>query len=209
MEKLKSTFLNILLSLTCICLIAGAALSAANKLTEVKIAESKAAALQAAIKKVAPEFDNNPSEESFKVGLAEGDSLVVYPAKKGGQAVGAAIESYTKKGFSGEIRIMVGFDAEHKIVNYSVLEHNETPGLGSKMEEWFRTDRNKQSIIKRDMKSGSPTVSKDGGDVDAITAATISSRAFLDAVSRAYAAYNGYETDGTSSATTQQEEHKN
>lgn len=204
MEKLKSTFLNIMLSLTCICLIAGVALSTANKFTEVKIAESKAAALQAAIKKVAPEFDNNPSEEQFKVGLGEGDSLIVYPAKKGGESVGAAIESYTKKGFSGFIRIMVGFDAEHKLVNYSVLEHNETPGLGSKMDEWFRTDKNKQSIIKRDMKSGALTVSKDGGNVDAITAATISSRAFLDAVMRAYNAYNGYETDGTSDVTSKE-----
>ncbi len=75
MEKLKSTFLTIVLSLTCICLVAGMALSTANKFTEEKIAESKAAALQTAIKNVAPEFDNNPTEEQFKVGLAEGDSL--------------------------------------------------------------------------------------------------------------------------------------
>ena len=93
MEKLKSTFLTIVLSLTCICLVAGLALSAANTFTKEKIAESNAAALQAAIKKVAPEFDNHPAEEQFKVGLAEGDSLVVYPAKKGGESVGAAIES--------------------------------------------------------------------------------------------------------------------
>lgn len=201
MEKVKSTFLTIMASLTGFCLIAGVALATANKLTEDKIAAAKAAALQEAIKKVAPEFDNDPSAEQYKVGLAEGDSLTVYPAKKGGQLVGAAVESNTKNGFGGEIRIMIGFDAEQKIVNYSVLEHNETPGLGSKMEEWFRAEKGKQSVLGRDMKGGALKVSKDGGEVDAITAATISSRAFLDAVNRAYSAYT--QADANSGATAQ------
>lgn len=189
MEKVKSTFITIVASLTCFCLIAGVALATANKLTEDKIAAAKAAALQEAIKKVAPEFDNDPSAEQYKAATADGDSLTIYPAKKGGQLVGAAVESNTKTGFGGEIRIMIGFDADQKIVNYSVLEHNETPGLGSKMEEWFRADKGKQSVLGRDMKGGALKVSKDGGEVDAITAATISSRAFLDAINRAYAAY--------------------
>lgn len=189
MEKIKSTFITILASLTCFCLIAGTALAVANKLTEDKIAAAKAAALQEAIKKVAPEFDNDPSAEQYRAATADGDSLTIYPAKKGGKLVGAAVETNTKKGFGGEIRIMVGFDADQKIVNYSVLEHNETPGLGSKMEEWFRADKGKQSVLGRDMTGGALKVSKDGGEVDAITAATISSRAFLDAINRAYAAY--------------------
>ena len=197
MEKIKSTFITILASLTCFCLIAGTALAVANKLTEDKIAAAKAAALQEAIKKVAPEFDNDPSAEQYRA------------ATKGGKLVGAAVETNTKKGFGGEIRIMVGFDADQKIVNYSVLEHNETPGLGSKMEEWFRTDKGKQSVLGRDMKGGALKVSKDGGEVDAITAATISSRAFLDAINRAYAAYaqgagkGDAKADGASGATQQ------
>ena len=209
MEKIKSTFITILASLTCFCLIAGTALAVANKLTEDKIAAAKAAALQEAIKKVAPEFDNDPSAEQYRAATADGDSLTIYPAKKGGKLVGAAVETNTKKGFGGEIRIMVGFDAGQKIVNYSVLEHNETPGLGSKMEEWFRTDKGKQSVLGRDMKGGALKVSKDGGEVDAITAATISSRAFLDAINRAYAAYaqgagkGDAKADGASGATQQ------
>ena len=209
MEKIKSTFITILASLTCFCLIAGTALAVANKLTEDKIAAAKAAALQEAIKKVAPEFDNDPSAEHYRAATADGDSLTIYPAKKGGKLVGAAVETNTKKGFGGEIRIMVGFDADQKIVNYSVLEHNETPGLGSKMEEWFRTDKGKQSVLGRDMKGGALKVSKDGGEVDAITAATISSRAFLDAINRAYAAYaqgagkGDAKADGASGATQQ------
>ena len=209
MEKIKSTFITILASLTCFCLIAGTALAVANKLTEDKIAAAKAAALQEAIKKVAPEVDNDPSAEQYRAATADGDSLTIYPAKKGGKLVGAAVETNTKKGFGGEIRIMVGFDADQKIVNYSVLEHNETPGLGSKMEEWFRTDKGKQSVLGRDMKGGALKVSKDGGEVDAITAATISSRAFLDAINRAYAAYaqgagkGDAKADGASGATQQ------
>ena len=209
MEKIKSTFITILASLTRFCLIAGTALAVANKLTEDKIAAAKAAALQEAIKKVAPEFDNDPSAEQYRAATADGDSLTIYPAKKGGKLVGAAVETNTKKGFGGEIRIMVGFDADQKIVNYSVLEHNETPGLGSKMEEWFRTDKGKQSVLGRDMKGGALKVSKDGGEVDAITAATISSRAFLDAINRAYAAYaqgagkGDAKADGASGATQQ------
>ena len=182
-----------LLSLTIICLVAGAILAGVNMYTTGPIAASKAAALEAAIKAVTPEFDNKPSEDAYMAVTADGDSLKIYPASKGGEFVGAAVESNTKKGFSGEIKVIVGFDKEGKLLNYSVLQHAETPGLGAKMQEWFSTDKNKQSVLGR-------SLSKDGGDVDAITAATITSRAFLDAVNRAYSAFAG--TDGVTGATT-------
>lgn len=192
-----------LLSLTGICLIAGAALASVNMLTTAPIAASKAAALEAAIQQVVPEFDNTPTEDKYMAAVAENDSLIIYPAKKDGELVGVAVESNTKKGFSGEIQVMVGFDTNGKLLNYSVIKHAETPGLGSKMEEWFRTEKNKQSILGRSLSEGELTVTKDGGSVDAITAATISSRAFLNAVNRAYAAYSGSQQwDGTSGATT-------
>ncbi|MDR1381848.1 MAG: RnfABCDGE type electron transport complex subunit G [Tannerella sp.] len=199
MEKLKSTLPNILLSLTVICLAAGAALSAANHYTEDAIAASKAAELQNAIKNVTPDFDNNPTDEQYKVAVADNDSLTVYPARMGDKTVGYAVESRSGNGFSGQIRVMVGFDAEGKLFNYSVLEHSETPGLGSKMEDWFRQDRNRQNIIGHSMAEKSLRVVKDGGEIDAITAATISSRAFLEAINLAYAAYSG-STDAVSGA---------
>ena len=199
MEKLKSTLPNMLLSLTGVCVIAGAILAGVNEMTKEPIAQSKAATLETAIKAVTPEFDNKPSEESYMVATAEGDSVRIYPAKKGGQVVGGAVESNTKKGFSGEIRVIVGFDMDGKILNYSVLQHAETPGLGAKMQEWFRADKNKQSVLGRTIPDGGLKVTKDGGDVDAITAATISSRAFLDAVNRAYSAFAG--VDGLTGAT--------
>ena len=200
MKKIKSTLPNILISLTTICIVAGTALSATNKFTEKAVIAAMNAEIQNAIKKVLPEFDNDPAEEQYKAAITEGDSLTIYPAKNAGNIVGYAIESYSKKGFSGLIRVMVGFDSEGKILNFSVLEHNETPGLGSKMQEWFRADNNRQSILGRDMTTGILKLSKDGGDIDAITASTISSRAFLEAINFAYAVSSG-NSDAVSGAT--------
>lgn len=199
MEKLKSTLPNMLLSLTGICLVAGAILAGVNQFTTGPIAASKAAALEEAIKAVTPEFDNKPTEEAYMAVTSEGDSLRIYPATMGGKPVGAAVESSTKKGFSGEIKVIVGFDMDGQLLNYSVLQHAETPGLGAKMQEWFSADKNKQNILGRSIPSGGLKVTKDGGDVDAITAATITSRAFLDAVNRAYSAFSG--VDGMTGAT--------
>lgn len=199
MEKLKSTLPNMLLSLTGICVVAGAILASVNEATLEPIAASKAATLESAIKMVVPEFDNKPSEESYMAATSDGDSLRIYPAKKGGELVGAAVESNSMNGFGGEIRVIVGFDKAGTLYNYSVLQHSETPGLGSKMQDWFRTDKNKQSVIGRKLSEGLLSVTKDGGNVDAITAATISSRAFLNAVNRAYSAFAG--VDGSTGAT--------
>ena len=101
-----------LLSLTGICLVAGAILAGVNQFTAGPIAVAKATALEEAIKAVAPEFDNKPTEDVYMAVSSDGDSLKIYPAKKGGQVVGGAVESNTKKGFSGEIRVIVGFDLE-------------------------------------------------------------------------------------------------
>lgn len=204
MEKLKSTLPNMLLSLTITCVVAGAILASVNDMTAGAIAASKAAALESAIKEVTPEFNNKPVDEAYMAATNTGDSLRIYPAKMNGELVGAAVESFTNKGFGGEIRVIVGFDTEGKIKNYSVLQHAETPGLGSKMQDWFRTNKNKQSIIGRSVGDGLK-VSKDGGDVDAITAATISSRAFLDAVNRAYSAFAQVDAAGGATSSHQTE----
>ena len=171
-------------------------------MTAKPIAEAKALKLQTAIGQVVPEFDNDPVAESYMIASEGGDSLLVYPATKGGEVVGFAISSY-ENGFAGEIQIMVGFDMDDKIVNYEILQHAETPGLGSKMGDWFKdTESNSKSIIGRNMTLGALAVKNDGGDIDAITASTITSRAFLNAINRAFSAYNGSKMDSYSSATT-------
>lgn len=194
MAKLKSTLPNMFLSLTIICVVAGAILAGVNMMTMEPIAASKAATLEKAIQDVTPAFDNKPTEEAYMAVTGDGDSLKIYPAKKDGKFVGAAVESNTMKGFSGEIKVIVGFDVEGKLLNYAVLQHAETPGLGAKMQEWFRMEGKNQNVLGRSLANGELKVTKDGGDVDAITAATISSRAFLNAVNRAYSAFAGTDT---------------
>lgn len=202
MPKLKSTLKNMFLSLAIICLTVAVLLSQVNKMTAKPIAEARAMKLQNAIGEVVPAFDNDPVAEAYSMPVGTGDSLLVYPAKMGDKVVGYALNSSSNNGFSGEIQIMVGFDMEDRIINYAVLQHAETPGLGSKMTEWFKNqEKPSQSVIGRDLSQGTLTVSKDGGNVDAITASTITSRALLEAINKAYLAYSGSKEDAHSGTT--------
>ncbi|WP_293964674.1 RnfABCDGE type electron transport complex subunit G [uncultured Porphyromonas sp.] len=202
MKKLPSTLPNMILSLGIICLIIAGILALVNVATKDTIAQAETKAKVEAIKEIVPAFDNNPYEEQDTVALeSEPRPLIVYPAMKGGQPVGYAIETYTDAGFSGHIDIMVGFDMQSQIVGFKVLKHEETPGLGAKIQEWFTSPAPNADLIRDvrrlDMSQASPLkVSKDGGKVDAITAATISSRAFIDAIERAYRVYQSVVGEG-------------
>ena len=190
------------LSLSIICLTVAVLLAQVNKMTAKPIADAKAMKLQNAIKEVVPAFDNDPVAEAYWMPDTQGDSLLVYPAKMGEKIVGYALNSSSDNGFGGNIQLMIGFDMEDRIVNYAVLHHAETPGLGSKMTAWFKNpEKPSQSVIGRDLSQGMLAVSKDGGTVDAITASTITSRAFLEAVNKAYSVYSGSRKDGLSGAT--------
>lgn len=190
MAKRESTFLNMILTLFGVTFIAAAILGFVHDLTKDAIELSKRNARSEAIKKVLPEFDE--LGPSFRVAVASSeDSLEVFPALKGGEMVGVAIQTFTNKGFSGFISVMAGIDASGNLSGYEILEHAETPGLGSKMETWFRDSaRPGQNVIGKNPGTSQFEVSKDGGDIDAITASTITSRAFLDALVRAFDAYN-------------------
>ncbi|MEN6589392.1 MAG: RnfABCDGE type electron transport complex subunit G [Proteiniphilum sp.] len=202
MAKLQSTFRNMFLSLFIICLTVAVLLAQVNKMTAKPIADARAMKLQNAIKEVVPAFDNDPVAEAYRMPDTQGDSLLIYPAKMGEKIVGYALSSSSNNGFGGNIQIMVGFDMEHRIVNYAVLQHAETPGLGSKMTTWFKDPgKPSQSVIGRDLSQGMLSVSKDGGTVDAITASTITSRAFLEAVNKAYSVYSESRKDGLTGAT--------
>ncbi len=196
-----------LLVLTGVTAISVALLAYVNELTKGPIAEANAKTLNEALKQVLPEFTNNPVGESDTI-FSEKDGkkmvdFIVYPAKKGEEWVGSAVESKAM-GFGGELKVLVGFDAEGKIYNYSLLAHAETPGLGSKAADWFK-EGNKGSIKGMSPGEGELKVSKDGGQVDAITASTITSRAFLNAVNAAYEAYKTGEVDTVSGASQKNE----
>ncbi len=182
MAKSESTLKNMIISLTLIALVSSAGLGFVYELTKEPIALSVLNKKLNAIREVVPEFTNNPNDEMFRLPTAEGDSLDIYPAKNNGEVVGYAVNTYTSKGFSGNISIMAGFKPDGSITGISVLEHKETPGLGTKMTE----PEFKEQFTGKNPGDFMLKVKKDGGQVDAITAATISSRAFCDAIERAY-----------------------
>ena len=183
MSKKESTFTRMLVSLLVITLVSGFALGFVNELTIEPKAKVKLERKINAIKLVLPEFDNNPLED-FKIVISEfaKDSVEIYPAFKNGEPVGTAVIGTSEKGYSGLIKIMVGFNPDESIKNIVVLEQKETPGLGTKMkdEKFMRQFRGKNPS-ELNLK---PT--KDGGDVDALTGATISTRAFGEAAQMAY-----------------------
>ena len=181
MAKLESNLKTMVLSLFGVCAVASTLLAFMNQVTEGPIAESKLKAKLEAIQLVVPEFTNNPSEEMYLIPSDLGD-LECYPARRDSQLVGVAISTRTNIAFSGSFALMVGFTPTGEIINTSVLEHKETPGLGTKMME----AKFKSQFEGKNPGTNNLKVKKDGGEIDAITAATITSRAFSDAIVRAY-----------------------
>lgn len=194
MKRLESTLPNMLLSLTLVAACSGALLGWVYDVTKQPIALQAAEAQLAAIREVAPAFDNNPEADADTVKVGE-TKAIVYPAMKNGKLVGAAVKTSTMTGFAGEVTVMCGFNADGTVRDYRVLQQAETPGLGSKMEEWFRDPTAARSVIGKNPGKVNLTVSKDGGDIDGITAATISSRAFLTTVRTAYQAWRALKGD--------------
>ena len=192
MKKLESTWYNMALVLTGISVIAGAALGYVNDVTKGPIEAIKAQQLADGIGMVlCAEGLSMPEAEKTESGA------IIYRTDKG-----TAVQVTDPKGFGGNLTVLVGFSEQGTIMGYRVMESSETPGLGAKAAEWFQKGQKGDIIGKQ---AGSLTVKKDGGEVDAITASTITSRAFLRCINSAYAALStAPQTDGTSGATVQQ-----
>ena len=194
MKKLQSSLLNMVLVLTGVAVIMGCILAAVNNVTSDPIAQQEKKALQEGIQKVMGGQTVQAGEQP--------DTIISMTDKKGktfyysiynvkdsvGNPIGAAVQD-TVNGFGGDLVVLVGFDEAGIIKGYTLLKHAETPGLGAKADEWFKNeDKPKACILGRDA-SDSLYVTKDNGNVEAITASTITSRAFLLAVNNAYRAY--------------------
>ena len=198
MKKLPSTLPNMLCVLTLISVIAASALAYVNKITAGPIEENKARTLAEGINSVLGVSDAQV-QETKTVQDANGNDVIIYATDKG-----VAVQAIDPNGFGGKLSVLVGFADEGSIKGYTVLEHAETPGLGAKAGLWFQKGE-KGDIIGKNPGEKALTVSKDGGDVDAITASTITSRAFLRAVNVAFQAYAGASaTDGQTGASQQQ-----
>ena len=179
---MKSTLLNMTAVLFGITLVASAGVGAVNMITAEPIAQAEQAAKTAALNGVLPAFDETAAETL----TIDEMPITVYTA--------------TKNGFGGAINMMVGFTPDGEVINVNVLKQAETPGLGTKMADadnvLLRSVKG-QKLEEKKLVNGKLAVAKDGGDVDALTAATISSRAYVDAINRAWMAYKSVATGAT------------
>ena len=222
MKKLESNIMNMALVLTLIAVVAAGLLAWVNNVTTGPIEAINNATIENGIKSVI--LGDRDIKFTVEAPM-ERDGFVFHNVNDmNGNRIGTAVESTDKNGFGGNLKVMVGFDPEGVILGYTVLEHSETPGLGAQADGWFRqksADVKEQSgvvnvllgapekpgnhnIIGMNPGDDLMTVSKDGGQVDAITASTITSKAFLRAVNAAYKAVFGYTAaDAVSGASSQ------
>lgn len=181
-QKKEASLIKLVVVLTVIALVAGLALTGVYALAKGPIELSQAQKKEKALNDVLPGFEGNISDTVINY---EGEDILVHRAiNKDGTLFGMGVETFTKKAFAGRFDLMVGFDDEGVILNTEVIKAGETPGLGDKINK-SKSDFAKQ-FNNQDPAQYKLQVTKDGGDVDAITAATISSRAYCDAVQRAY-----------------------
>jgi electron transport complex protein RnfG len=200
MEKLKSNLTNMVCVLTCISVVCGGLLAYIYGLTEAPIQAANDKALADGITAVmgggAVKVEDPNGTEIVRNVDGKDLTYTVYKTDKG-----TAVKSTDPNAFGGNLTILVGFNQSGEILGYTVLENNETPGLGAKCPDWFQQG-NPGNIIGKKPGEKALTVSKDGGDVDAITASTITSRAFLRAVQQAYATLQ-QSADASTGATNQ------
>ncbi|RRC97863.1 RnfABCDGE type electron transport complex subunit G [Prevotella sp. OH937_COT-195] len=204
MEKLKSSITNMVLVLTGFAVITGAILSYVNHITEEPIKLQKDKTLADGIRTVMGGGEITiVKTDTVKQTDNKGNisAYIIYKTHDlHNKEIGAAVES-TTGGFGGKLKILVGFDPTGKILGYTILEHAETPGLGAKVDKWFQKG-GKGCIVEKNPDTNILLVTKDTrksdnkqGEIDAITASTITSRAFLLAVNNAYNAYKAAGSD--------------
>lgn len=180
---MESSLKNMVLVLFTITLISSAAVGGVYLITKEPIEQAKVAAVNQALMQVLPKYEQTTSQTIEVATLP----IVAHTATVADKTVGYAVESMSKNGFGGTVRLMVGFDTEGTILNINVLEQKETPGLGTKMAD--EGNPLLTSLKDKNASQINMTVKKDGGDIDALTAATISSRAYAEAVAIAYEAF--------------------
>ena len=208
-KKLESTLKNMVIVLTGTAVLTGAILSIVNAITEKTIEQQKQKDELVAVFDALCLNADSCSIQTVDTVVRNFDGkeyqFLVYNAiDADSNAVGAAVKSIAS-GFGGDLMVMVGFNSDGQITGYKLLEHSETPGLGAKADLWFQKGE-KGSIIGK--KAGSLVTNKDDAEadslkIDAITASTITSRAFLKAINQAYKAYAEEDADAETGASKQ------
>ncbi len=185
-KKKESTLINMLVALLVITAVSGGVLGLVYGMTKDAIAEVDQKKTEAAIQAVLP-LEGEINYEADTMQFTYEGVNTTFPCNlafdANGNFQGAAVKT-SESGFGGKIDMMVGFLADGTVKGTSVLSHAETPGLGANM-----TGKFKDQFVDKNPNNFKLIVKKDGGDVDAITAATITSRAFSKAVDKAYQAF--------------------
>ncbi len=201
MKKLESTITNMVIVLVGVALVTGSILAYVNHVTEEPIKLQAEKSLADGIKAVMGGVELTVAKEDTVKQTAAGKELtfVIHETVgKDSKPIGVAVES-TTGGFGGDLKVLVGFDTDGNILGYTILQHSETPGLGAKADKWFQKE-GKGCVVGKNPAADKLSVKNDGGEIDAITASTITSRAFLLAVNQAYQAYKSMPVDAHTGA---------
>lgn len=178
--------IKMVVTLVVISLLAGLVLAVANNLTKEPIEKARNTELETGLKKVLPATDNNLLDTKFSTNL-NGREWTFHIGQYRGQYVGTAVKSYSDNAYAGRIEVLVGITTGATIHAVLILKSNETPGLGSKVAEPTFLNQFKELESRRN--TNWIFIKKDGGEIQAITGATISSRAVTEAVRKAVEAY--------------------
>lgn len=192
-KKPASSLVNMVLALVLVTVISAASIAGVHSLTKERIAKAKIVKENNKIREIVSDIDMNTVEAVILPtnGEESKEPLQCYPSYKDEVLQNVVIKTYSNNGYNGQIWLMAGFMADGTIVNVSVLEQRETPGLGTKITE----DKFLSQFKGQNPETFSLRVRQDGGDVDAVTAATISSRAFCDALERAYVSFKAWDKE--------------
>ncbi len=185
MKPIKSTLFNMIAVLMIIAICSAAAIGYVYKITKAPIDEAKNNNVLSAIKDLVDVFDNNPFEEKTAI---SGSRVELYPAREDGAIKSVAIKAFNNEGFGGRIELIIGILMDGTITGYKIIEQSETPGLGTKVNE----PKFSKQFVGKNAYTNNFDLKKDGGEIDAVTGATISSKAVVNAVKSAVAAYNKF-----------------
>ncbi len=191
-KNISSTLFNMAAILTFVCACSAFVLGFVRNLTEEPVRQAqKQKEIDAISEVVYEDFNNNPYEEVHQISASNGkDKLSLYPIRQDNHMHSVAIKTFSDNGFGGRIELIVGFFLDGTINKYKVISHRETPGLGTKIAE----EKFSSQFEGINPGAGHFKVKQDGGEIDAVTAATISSRAVIDAIQKAYDAYTKLST---------------
>ena len=178
MAKKKFSDFQTFIALTLVCIGAASVLAVVHHLTKKPIKDAELRQKQEALRIVLPKETVRIDQKTI---IFEGSETEIHVGKDSkGRLVGYAVEATTSEGYGGDVVFLIGLDAEGKIKTYKIMIHKETPGLGDNLT----SPEFKKQFIGKNLDNFTFKVTKDGGDVQAITAATISSRAACDALKR-------------------------